>query len=261
MGGTIKVESELGKGSTFAFTVQLGRQPLNQEQIFVLPPEIQGSKALVVDDCTDNGLIMQKTLASFGFQVESVFSGEESLIRLQESKGQKEPFRLVLMDWMMPEMDGIETSRIIRQHLKLAFPIILMTPFGKEPEKLDAQKAGISGFLAKPIFPSTLFKVIMDAFEKETLKGTKQQTGLTGIDIQDSISKLDLDIDTFKAILKQFADALGTADPEKIKKHLETVKQHLDSSILQDLEKQINDYDYGEALETLKRIVEKIGSD
>jgi CheY-like chemotaxis protein len=75
-----------------------------------------------------------------------------------------------MMDWKMPEMDGFEVSRKIRQELKLAVPIIMMTAFGQEEQRIEAEAAGIDGFLTKPIYPSTLFDAVMDAFGKESAK-------------------------------------------------------------------------------------------
>ncbi len=170
MSGRIQVESKLGKGSTFSFTVCLGLQPMNQKQKFVPPYDLQHLNVLVVDDCADSRLIMQKMLESFGLQVKSVSSGEESMKALKENDTREEPFELVVIDWLMPGLSGIETSKRIREDMKLTIPIILMTAFGKENEMLDAEKAGINAFLTKPIYQSTLFNAIMDTFGKKALK-------------------------------------------------------------------------------------------
>jgi len=170
MDGKICVESDLGKGSTFSFTVRLGLQLADQKQKFVPPPDIQHLNVLIVDDCADNRLIMKKMLESFGLRVKSVSSGKKSIEALKNNETREEPFELIVIDWMMPELGGIETSKIIRKNLKLTIPIILMTAFGKENEMLDAEKAGINAFLTKPIHQSTLFNAIMDTFGKKALK-------------------------------------------------------------------------------------------
>jgi PAS domain S-box-containing protein len=164
MGGTIRVQSQPGKGSTFSFSLPFQRQPAEHEKPPSLPVEVRGANVLVVDDCPDSRAIMEKTLDSFGFKVETVASGPTALRLLTHNRSRPDPFQLVILDWLMPELDGIETARRIRSDLKLTLPLILMTAFGRENERQDAQKVGISAFLTKPIYPSTLFNAIMDAF-------------------------------------------------------------------------------------------------
>jgi two-component system, sensor histidine kinase and response regulator len=175
MHGTIGVDSVVGKGSTFFFTVKLVKAGSVLPTRLVFPPDISGLNVLVVDDCTDSRAIMDKMLTSLGFKVETLSSGIEAIRRLQSGGSTKESIELVMMDWKMPGLDGIQTSRKIREELKLALPIIMMTAFAREVHKSEAEQAGANGFLTKPIFQSTLFDAIMDAFGKEaSVKGDKK---------------------------------------------------------------------------------------
>ena len=179
MGGDIGVETELGKGSTFFFTIRL-RQPADTPvATLVVPPDIQGLNVLVVDDLLDSRTIMRKMLVSLGFRVESLSSGPEALSRLKDNLLRNNPIELIMMDWKMPEMDGIEVSKTIRQELKLTMPIIMMTAFGGQEQRIQAEEAGINGFLTKPIYPSTLFDAIMDGFGKAGVKEAGRKKSFT----------------------------------------------------------------------------------
>ncbi len=171
MQGTIGIESTLGKGSNFFFTVQLGKAGTIPAGRMVLPPDIHGLNVLVVDDLADSRAIMSKILQSLGFKVETLSSGVEALERLSSFRMKQRPVDLILMDWQMPELDGLEASKRIRSELHLNLPIIIMTAFAKDLHREDAERAGTNGFLTKPIFQSTLFDAIMDAFGKGEMKG------------------------------------------------------------------------------------------
>jgi two-component system sensor histidine kinase/response regulator len=112
----------------------------------VVPPDIQGLNVLVVDDLPDSRAIMRKMLVSLGFRVESLASGPEALSRLKDNMLRNNPIELIMMDWKMPEMDGIEVSKTIRQELKLTMPIIMMTAFGKQEQRIQAERTGNQRF-------------------------------------------------------------------------------------------------------------------
>jgi two-component system sensor histidine kinase/response regulator len=167
MGGTIGVESTPGAGSTFFFTALFG---LGAEEAtrHIPPPDQRGLKVLVVDDNPSSREIFQGMLESFSFTVTQAASGQEGLDEIERSIGGR-PYDLVVMDWKMPGLDGIETARRIKKdaRLKPAPAIILVTAYGREEIMMQAEAAGLNGFLIKPVSPSTMFDTIMQALSKD----------------------------------------------------------------------------------------------
>jgi signal transduction histidine kinase/DNA-binding response OmpR family regulator len=170
MHGTIGVESVLGQGSTFYFTVRLQIAATVLGNMYEIPQDIRGVNILVVDDCAESRSIMSKMLTSLDFRVETLTSGVDALRRLEaDAKAAKKEVDLVLMDWKMPAMSGVEAADRIRNDLHLSLPIIIMTAYPREIHKTEAEQAGANGFLTKPILQSTLFDALMDAFGKNAI--------------------------------------------------------------------------------------------
>ncbi|MHB8125245.1 MAG: PAS domain-containing hybrid sensor histidine kinase/response regulator [Desulfitobacteriaceae bacterium] len=165
MNGEISVESSSGKGSIFCFTAGFDRQPEEREYCLLTPPDLAGIKVLIVDDNEPAREVLTEQIKSFGLESISVESGEKAILELKRAAADK-PYDLVLMDWKMPEMDGIKTSQIIMQDQKLGhIPLIIMvTAFGREEIMKRAEKAGIKDFLMKPVNQSLLFNTIMQSF-------------------------------------------------------------------------------------------------
>jgi|GEM_PF-507378 len=165
MQGEIWVESEPGKGSTFQFTATFGRQH-GEESGRVKPqlPELQGLNVLAVDDNSTAREILVEILKSFDFTVTGVSSGQAALDSLIKAD---KPFDLVVMDWMMPIMDGVETTRRIQESMEKAPPVIMVTAYGREEATEAAGDIKFNGILAKPVSPSTLLDTIMMAFGHE----------------------------------------------------------------------------------------------
>jgi two-component system, sensor histidine kinase and response regulator len=164
MGGNIWVESELGRGSTFSFNAWFGVKPAVSEQKRFIP-DLAGMRALVVDDNAQAREILTELLKQFAFRVEGVSSGEEALRELAGSDSQ-DPYQLVLMDWQMPGLDGLETSRIIKhgERLRNVPKIAMITAFGQDDLRARAEEAGVQGYLQKPVSPSMLYDTLMDLF-------------------------------------------------------------------------------------------------
>jgi len=187
MGGDISVVSTPGKGSTFSFTALFQLQVGEKQTHMVVPEDLRGLHVLVVDDNAIVRSILQHQLQSFQLNVETADSGEEAmevLARAAESK----PYDLILMDWYMPGMDGIETTRKIKKDLRLNHVplIIMLTAFGREEVKKEAEDAEINGFLLKPANPSMLFDTIMNVLGKPSNAATRPlpSYGNSALDMQ-----------------------------------------------------------------------------
>jgi CheY-like chemotaxis protein len=129
--------------------------------------DLEGLKVLVTDDNPMAREILTETMRSFGFEVGEAADGEDALAQLHAARQDGRPFDLVLMDWKMPGMDGIETSRRIRATAELAeLPIVMVTAFGREHQSEEGEAAGINAFLTKPVQQSVLFDTLMQVLSQ-----------------------------------------------------------------------------------------------
>ena len=178
MGGESWVESEPGQGSTFSFTANFDLGKEKTMKRFKPSQDLRGMKVLVVDDNATSRVILQEMLESFSFEVSLAASGEEGITELEDANEDK-PFELVIMDWKMPGMDGIEASKRIKDHegLNKIPAIILVTAYGREEVIQQAEGVDLDGFLLKPVSASMLFGNIVQAFGEavpETLRVVKR---------------------------------------------------------------------------------------
>jgi PAS domain S-box-containing protein len=164
MGGHIWAESKHGEGSTFLFTAWFGLGSADTDRKRFIP-DLAGIRVLVVDDNAQAREILTDTLRTFALRIDSVSSGEDAIRELVAADSQ-DPYQLVLMDWHMSGLDGLEASRIIKRgdHLKHVPKIIMVTAFGREDIRGEAEKLGIDGYLLKPVSMSVLFDTLMDLF-------------------------------------------------------------------------------------------------
>ncbi len=166
MGGDIQVSSKPGKGSEFVFTARFGRQV---EKLQPLPAPHVGKRVLIVDDSLSARLILQDMLTGFGFETQTAETGEEALRLLEKAEKSGNPFDLTLMDWQMPEMDGIEAVRRIRSadYLKQTPVLIMVTSYGRDEVLHRVQRGELDGLILKPVHPTVMRNTLMQAFASE----------------------------------------------------------------------------------------------
>jgi PAS domain S-box-containing protein len=163
MGGKIWMESEIGRGSQFHFTVRLGGADAKEIKLgTIAPPELlRGVKALVVDDNCTNCRILKGMLERWQMKPISVNGGKAALAELSTAREAGEPFGLILTDMHMPDMDGFALVEQIRQRPELATATIMMlTSAGHRGDAARCQELGVSAYLLKPIRQSELREAI-----------------------------------------------------------------------------------------------------
>ncbi len=170
MHGRIWVESEVGKGSTFHFTAEFGLAHGMKPRRAQAASELRGMRVLVVDDSLTSREILAESLRTLTFEPTAVSSGEAALVELERACAAGTPYRLVLMDWRMPVMDGMEASRHIlaSQRISPMPRIIMVTAYGRDEVMREAQRAGLHGFLIKPVNQSVLFNSIVETMGHTT---------------------------------------------------------------------------------------------
>lgn len=168
MGGEIWVESEAGKGSEFIFTAKFGLTRKFSRRRLEPSVDLRGMRVLVVDDNASSREILQSLLETMSFEVTVAASAEEGIAELEKDANTR-PYRLILMDWRMPGMDGIKAAELIKSHPRLTQKpkIIIATAYGREEVMQRSEQVGVDGFLLKPVAQSVLFDSIMIAFGKE----------------------------------------------------------------------------------------------
>jgi PAS domain S-box-containing protein len=176
MQGRIWVESEAGKGSTFHFHAHFGVQDNPQPRRRFRAEELLGLRLLVVDDNASAREILSTMARTFGLEVDVALDGAQGLRMVQEADAKALPYDLVLMDWKMPVMDGVETlARLRSEELAQVPTVIMVTGYGREEALGSASQRGVSlsSVLTKPVTPSTLLEAIGESLGKGMLVETR----------------------------------------------------------------------------------------
>ena len=180
MNGTIEVESEKGVGTTFTVTVTLldsDRKTELEEEGLPHPNELC---VLVIDDDPIACEHAQIILGQVGASCEKALTGLDGLEMVKLRHARREPYNLILVDWKMPDLDGVETTRLIRQAVGNDIPIIILTSYNWEDVIDEAKAAGVDTFVAKPLFVGSVMDEFREAFKKKNTKLVRQTADLKG---------------------------------------------------------------------------------
>lgn len=183
MGGTIEVHSEKGKGTEFVIRVELRLR--SEHKAVEKITELEGLKALVVDDDFNTCDSVTKMLLRVGMRSEWTVSGKEAVLRARQAIEVNDAFHAYIIDWRLPDMNGIEVTRQIRS-LGDHTPIIILTAYDWTDIEVEARAAGVTAFCSKPMFMSDLRESLLNALgkqqtnEKQVLPVTEETRNFKG---------------------------------------------------------------------------------
>lgn len=172
LNGEIQVDSTLGKGSVFTVIIPLKIQNAPQEEI---PQKWQGVRGLIVDDDIQTCENTAELLGGMGLRAEYVTGGVEAVSRVIEAKNAQDPFEIIIIDWQMPEMDGVEATRRIREEIGQDIPVVILTSYDWSEIETEARNLGVTAFWAKPFYQSKICYLLksLDG-EEETQEETEE---------------------------------------------------------------------------------------
>ncbi len=162
MGGDLGLSSRHGKGSTFFFTLPFAIRHQSDEDQYKQMSGLRGAKVLIVDDQEVSLEVLRSYMESMGFKVTTAQSGHEALGILENSS--KDPFQIIIMDWKMPGMDGVETISMMKSGgmVDSSSMIVMVSAYSADDVKDRASSLGIGGYLTKPVTQSRLFDTLMN---------------------------------------------------------------------------------------------------
>ena len=210
MGGTISVSSEKGKGSEFKVELSLKLQDVEKNTAQI--KELEGLRALVVDDDCDSCESVVRMLRQIGMQAEWTTSGKEAVYRAKSAHSEGNSYHTYILDWQMPEMSGVETARQIRAAIGHEAAIIILTAYDWTDIEEEATQAGITAFCAKPLFMSDLKSALLSA---NNLAGKEEKASWTEADFGGKrillVEDNELNREIAEAILEETGFAVESA--------------------------------------------------
>lgn len=177
MDGRIWVDSEVDKGSTFHFLARFGISSTASGASMVLADDLRNRRVLVVDDSADAREILAGMATALGLRADVADSGEDALRRVNEAQGQGQPYWVLLMDWKMPGLDGIETVHRLQSSREPRTPaIVMVTAFSRDEALEEARQRGValSSIITKPVTPSVLLEAVARTAPLQTVTGMRE---------------------------------------------------------------------------------------
>ena len=259
MGGKIEVHSEPDKGTEFIITLELRLQ--SEQRSVEKIKELTGLKALVVDDDFNTCDSITKMLVQVGMRSEWTLSGKEAVLRARQSIEMNDAFHAYIIDWRLPDMNGIEVTRQIRA-LGDNTPIIILTAYDWSDIEAEARAAGVTGFCSKPMFMSDLRESLLNALghrqkkEESVLPVTKETDSFKGkrlLLVEDN----ELNREIAYEILNEYGFIVDTAENGKEAVDKISASKHGDYDlVLMDIQMPVmNGYDATRGIRALKDTV------
>lgn len=259
MGGKIEVHSEPDKGTEFIITLELRLQ--SEQRSVEKIKELTGLKALVVDDDFNTCDSITKMLVQVGMRSEWTLSGKEAVLRARQSIEMNDAFHAYIIDWRLPDMNGIEVTRQIRA-LGDNTPIIILTAYDWSDIEAEARAAGVTGFCSKPMFMSDLRESLLNALghrqkkEESVLPVTKETDSFKGkrlLLVEDN----ELNREIAYEILNEYGFIVDTAENGKEAVDKIAASKHGDYDlVLMDIQMPVmNGYDATRGIRALKDTV------
>ncbi len=208
MGGTIRVESRLGEGSTFTVELELHIQEKDDDPGFWSERKV--SRMIVTDDDEEVCRSIVKTMSRVGVATDYATDGETAVRMMREHREAGRPYDLILLDWKMPALDGLETARLIRKNYSDKIPILLLTAYDWSEIEVEAVGIGIDHFLPKPFFMSTFKEAVRRIMDGHRINETSDQPDI----VRNKHVLVVDDVEINRIILVEILSALGASCDE-----------------------------------------------
>ena len=213
MGGTIEVQTAQGKGTEFIVCVPMRTQ--TEQRTVEKITELEGLKALVVDDDFNTCDSVTKMLVKVGMRAEWTLSGKEAVLRARQALEMSDVYHAYIIDWRLPDMNGIEVTRQIRS-LHDDTPIIILTAYDWSDIEVEAKAAGVTAFCSKPMFMSDLRETLMSALGQKPMDAAQELLPEMNADFKGKhillVEDNELNREIAQEILREYGFVVGSAE-------------------------------------------------